>query len=274
MADRLAAWPRFAAWLGMTFRRGPVDATGKRLRPATVRSYGEYTALQFIRGQTQSRMRTGDPDFLLIDYTRTMLGCLLWRPSPACIGMVGLGGGSQVKFCRRHFPRSRIEVVENNVQVIALRDTFRIPQDDDQLQVSLDDGARFMARVAGRYDILLVDGYDEAGIPDALSSQAFYDDCRASLASHGVMAVNLYCADSGLHLERLRRSFGQTRVLVLEEARMSNRVAFAWIGQPPEHSDAALESILAEIPKPAGDQLAPVFAGVAAGLRSRRSQEV
>src|SRR5690554_5385243 len=200
------------------------DADGKRLARPFVRRYGRYTSLQFSRKQTQSRMLTADPDALLIDYTRTMLAALLLRPDPDCIGMVGLGGGSQVKFCHRHLPRARIEVVENNPGVIALRGKFAIPDDDERLRVHLGDGADFLQARGGRYDVLLVDGYDEDGIPEALSTQAFYDDCRDALAPGGVMSVNLFSADAPLHVHRIRRSFGDG-VAVLKEAKMSNRVA-------------------------------------------------
>lgn len=40
--------------------------------------------------------------------------------------MVGLGGGSQLKFCHRHLPATRIEMVENHPGVIALRGAFGI----------------------------------------------------------------------------------------------------------------------------------------------------
>ncbi|GAA4867801.1 transferase [Luteimonas vadosa] len=271
VADRQAFWRLAADWLGTVLGTEPVDPTGKRLRRAAVHSYGEYTALRFVRGQTQSRMRTRDPDFLLIDYTRTMLACLLWRPAPACIGVVGLGGGSQVKFCRRHLPCARIEVVENNPQVIALRDRFLVPADDERLQVSLDDGARFVAARPGRYDMLLVDGYDETGIPGALSTQAFYDDCREALLDGAAMSVNLFCGDADAHVRRLRRSFGDGNVLLVEEDAMSNRVAFAWRGAPPAASGEYVESILAALPPGAGEQLAPVFRRVAARIGDGRA---
>ncbi|MGI8559924.1 MAG: transferase [Luteimonas sp.] len=266
-------WRRLATLAASLFRIGPRDPTGKRLRRAEVRRYGEYTALQFVRGQTQSRMRTADPDHLLIDYTRTMLGGLLWRPRPACIGIVGLGGGSQVKFCHRHLPETRIEVVENHPGVAALRREFGIPDDDARLEVMLDDGARFLQARPGRYDLLLVDGYDETGIPEALSTQAFYDACHAALAPRGVMACNLYCADAGQHVARLLSAFGgRGRVCVVEEAMMSNRVAFAWIGEAPPCGPDAIVQVLATLPAAARVQLAPVFAQVATALRAHRSR--
>ena len=216
------------AWLGRWF--GTAPAVPPHLRKPIVRRHGRTIELQFVRGVSQSQMVTRDPDRLFIDYTRTMLGALVLMPRPACIGMVGLGGGSQAKYCYRHLPDARIEVVENNPHVLALRRRFHVPDDDARFQVFLEDGAAFLRERPGRYDLLLVDGYDETGIPEALSSQSFHDDCRAALTSRGVLATNLYCGNAAMHIERLRCAFGSDRVVVIEEARQSNRVAFAWVG--------------------------------------------
>jgi spermidine synthase len=245
------------------------DPVGLALREARLRRHGDFVSLQFTRGQTQSRMLADDPDHLLIDYTRTMLAALLWQPRPACIGMVGLGGGSQAKFCYRHLPGSRIEVVENHPGVIALRRDFGIPDDDARLRVELDDGARFVRARRDRFDLLLVDGYDPRGIPEALSTQDFYDGCRAALADGGVMAGNLFCADPAPHVERLERSFGSERVLVLEEAKMSNRVAFAWVGRAPAGDDASVERAHCALSTQALRELGPSIERVAGALRRR-----
>lgn len=224
------------------------------------------TELQFAHGVSQSRMLTFAPDKLLIDYTRTMLGALVLVPQPRIIGMVGLGGGSQAKFCYRHMPDARIEVVENNPHVLALRRKFRIPDDDARFRVILDDGARLVQARRGHYDLLLVDGYDENGIPDALSTQRFYDDCRAALTGSGAMAINLYCDDAQRHIDRLHRSFGRHRVMVLEEAHQSNRVALAWVGNPaPDGTPMALSAAVER-------DLAAVFDRVRATRRRHRAQ--
>ncbi|MFZ7097136.1 fused MFS/spermidine synthase [Luteimonas dalianensis] len=241
------------------------DANGQRLVKPFVRRYDRYTSLQFSRKQTQSRMLTAEPDVLLIDYTRTMMAALLLRPDPERIGMVGLGGGSQAKFCHRHLPRARIEVVENNPAVIALRRRFAIPDDDERLQVHLGDGAQFLQSRRGSYDLLLVDGYDEHGIPAALSTQQFYDDCRDALAPGGVMSVNLFSAGSTAHLELIGRSFGG-RMVVLEETKMSNRVAFAWTQDALPGGSVDAGAVLDGLPEEARRQLGPAFARLAQAL--------
>src|SRR5690606_21254310 len=223
-----------------------------------------YTDLQFEGGVSQSRMRTFRPGQLAVDYTRTMMASLLWQPRPALVGMVGLGGGSQVKFCHRHLPHTRMEVAEINPQVIALRRTFRVPDDDARLRVHLADGARFVRDWAGRFEILLVDGYDQTGIPAALSSQEFYDDCRDALVPGGVLASNLYSTDAAGHMDRLQRAFGRERVWMVEEPRQSNRVAFAWTGVPFGGGAIDLPALTAAMAPGAVRQLSDVC-----GLKAR-----
>lgn len=247
-------------WLAAMFRRpggGHGELAPPHLRRPFIRRRWNTTELQFAHGVSQSRMLTFAPDKLLIHYTRTMMGALVLVPRPRSIGMIGLGGGSQAKFCYRHLPDARIEVVENNPHVLALRRKFRIPEDDDRFRVVLDDGARFLRARRGKFDLLLVDGYDETGIPEELSSPQFYDDCRTALTEGGAMAINLYCDDAQRHVDRLRRSFGRRHVVVVEEMRQINRVAFAWVGKPAEEAPMALSTV-------AQRDLAAVFAYVRA----------
>lgn len=252
-------------WLRALARRLP------GLRPARpiVRRTRRYTSLQFNRRDAQSRMLTAQPDLLLVDYTRSMMGVLLFVPQPRCIGMVGLGGGSQVKFCHRHLPRSRLEVVEIDPQVIALRRAFRVPDDDARLAVVQGDGADFVQQRRGRFDVLLVDGYDADGIAPSLSTQSFYDDCREALADGGVMSVNLYGDETPAHIERIRHSFGDG-MLVVDEPRMRNRVVFGWrdaVAARVSFGPGGMPAWPEGLDPAAGSQLRPVFERVAAALR-------
>ena len=226
MADKHAR-----SWIGRWLDR--LRGRAGEPRKPYVRRHDGLVSLQFVRRQTQSRMVDGDADRLLIDYTRTMFATLLWQPAPAVLGLVGLGGGSQAKFAYRHLPDTRIVAVENNPHVVALRGEFGIPDDDERLAVVVDDGFRFVDARPGSFDVLLVDGYDAQGIPAELSTQAFYDACRDALTGTGVMTCNLYVRDPETHVAKLRRAFGEDHVLVSEEPKMSNRVAFAWRGPLP-----------------------------------------
>ena len=73
--------------------------------------------LYFSVSAIQSRMQIQHGDALDLEYTRLMMGFLLFHPAPAQIALIGLGGGSLVKFCHRHLKRSALTVAEINPHV-------------------------------------------------------------------------------------------------------------------------------------------------------------
>jgi spermidine synthase len=173
-------------------------------------------ALQFDELCLQSEMSLDDPDELVFSYTRAMMSFLLIEPSPKKIVMIGLGGGSLAKYCYRYLPQAEIVVVEINPDVIALRNEFAIPADDARFKIVLGDGAVFVKAQTDSCDVLMVDGFDAAGLPDELCSQAFYDDCFAALSDDGIMVVNLW-GSSGLYqamVARIETSFDSTPLVV------------------------------------------------------------
>jgi len=198
---------------------------------AHLRRDWRHVELRFEGAVTQTRMLRWAPDVLCVPYTRTMLAALWLQPAPATIGILGLGGGAQAKFCHRHLRQARIEAVECDAGVLALRGAFRIPADDARLHVVHADGGDWLAAHRNAFDLLLVDAYDPGGIPAHLSGQAFYDRCQAALTSTGVMATNYYQVDAAAHHARMRQAFAG-RCLLLPEPAMSNQVGFAWNGTP------------------------------------------
>lgn len=185
-------------------------------------------SLHFGVEATQSEMDTRHPERLHLSYTRLMMGFLLFVPAPQAIAMVGLGGGSQAKFLHRQLPTARLDVVEINPQVIALRTAFGVPPDDARFAVHEGDGAAFVQAPPRAYDALLVDGFDASGQPPALASQTFYDDCARALTPSGVLVVNLHTRDAGFaeQTERLRQAFDGELLLVPDEDDC-NTIAFA-----------------------------------------------
>ena len=197
-------------------------------------------SLHFTDGETQSRMWKREPDALVFDYTRLMMGFALFAPAVRDIAMIGLGGGSLAKFCHRYLPRARIDVVEINPHVIALRDTFRVPPDDRRFAIHADDGVRFVRAAQRRYDALLVDGYDANGMPAKLRAPSFVADCRAALRPDGLLVVNLNSDDANAMrlVATVRAAFGD-RVLVVDDAVGGNRIVFA--GAPLARRVGAIE---------------------------------
>lgn len=185
-------------------------------------------SLHFSIAEVQSCMNLAQPDSLDLDYTRTMMGFMLFHPMPLKIAMIGLGGGSLAKFCHRHLPHSHLTVIEINPHVIELRDDFAVPPDSARFQVVRDDGARFVRSRVDSFDVLLVDGYDYNGLPQALSSKRFYDDCFACLRASGVVVANVHLGNPQFPVlvDRIGRSFGSL-ALTVKERDKGNGIIFA-----------------------------------------------
>ncbi len=156
-----------------------------------LRQNSQTLSLSFESTLIQSCMSLIDPDELVLDYTRTMMSALLFNPQPTSVLMVGLGGGSMLKYLHRHVPGADITVVEISQSVIDMRHAFHIPDDDERLRIECADGAKFMAKPPRRYDLILVDGFTGEGIAPALCSRSFYLNARKALTAEGFLVANV-----------------------------------------------------------------------------------
>jgi spermidine synthase len=201
--------------------------------PPVVCEHLDNIAMTFDMTYVQSEMRLDRPDELVLPYTQSMMCFLLFNRSPARIGMIGLGGGSMVKFCYRHLPQARLVVSEINTDVVALRNTFCIPADDERLRIVCGDGAQFIKSPNAIFDVLLIDGFDRHGQPPQLCSGEFYGDCWSALTADGMLVVNLLGSDQssvGLYIERIQHAFSG-RVIAIKSINSSNIIVYAWKGK-------------------------------------------
>jgi spermidine synthase len=186
-------------------------------------------------------MRLDSPDDLELEYTRAMMGFLLFHRQPRDIGLIGLGGGCMARFLLRHLPEARITALELHPEVVeAARSGFHLP-DDPRLQVIVGDGAAYVADHPGCHDVLLVDGYGPEGIAPELASAAFYRACRDLLWPGGVAVFNLWGSDPayGDYYQRADRAFaGHT--LQLPCATKANVALLAFRPPLPDAAFAAL----------------------------------
>ena len=153
---------------------------------------GNLRFMYFSQKSVQSAMKIDSPDELLCGYTSAMLAFLLTTPDPQHILMVGLGGGSIVKFCYRHLPRCRFTVLEIDADVIALREQFMIPADDDRLEIIQADAVSYMEQHSLSVDIILLDGFDINGLVEELNTKTFYANCQSALKPSGILVTNMW----------------------------------------------------------------------------------
>jgi spermidine synthase len=152
---------------------------------------GQLRYLYFNVRLMQSAMRIATPDTLELRYTQKMMAFLLFVPRPERIVLIGLGGGSLLKFCHRHLPSAEFVAVEIDPEVIALGEAFLLPPPGPTLQILQADGAEYVAQVEGGIDALLIDAFDEHGFAPALNNRAFLQSAWDKLSTKGVLVINL-----------------------------------------------------------------------------------
>lgn len=236
----------------------PIPYTGHAVTESPrLHTNRQTVSLSFETSLIQSCMRLEAPDELVLDYTRAMMGFLLFEPAPASVLMIGLGGGSMLKYLHRHLPAADLTTVEINPGVIELRDDFHIPPDSERLRIICADGAAFMAGPPRTYDLILVDGFDGNGLPEVLCSRRFYQHCRASLAPQGMLVANVQ-ADTTQTLEITRRLSHAFRacVITVESDEGGNEIAFAGAHAVFQDALAQFDARWATLPAPHQDTLA------------------
>ncbi len=203
---------------------------------------GPLRYLHFDLDNVQSVMRHDDPDALCLAYTRKMMSFLLFRADPRRILQLGLGGGSLAKFCYRHFPDASITVIEIDPNVLALRDEFRVPADDDRFRVVQGDGVKYIARNAPREDVILVDACDRYGMSPTLEAADLYANLRRRLSVNGVLVMNLCGEDVEVegHIGRIRGVFGE-RLMSLPAKEDGNLIVLGFRSEPREWDGAELD---------------------------------
>lgn len=152
---------------------------------------GERRYLYFSVRLMQSAMLLRSPNELDLRYTQKMMSFLLFVQRPKRLLLIGLGGGSLIKFCHARLPGTHLTAVELNPDIIALRDAFLLPPDSARLQVVEADGAAYLETCERGLDVLLVDAFDRTGFAPSLANRAFFEQAWEKLAGNGVMVMNL-----------------------------------------------------------------------------------
>ncbi len=152
---------------------------------------GKSRYLYFNVRLMQSEMSLKAPHDLALRYTQKMMAFLLFQPRPKRLVLIGLGGGSIIKFCHRKLPGVDLTAIELNPDVIAFRETFMVPADDPRLRILQADGADFIAHTEKGIDALLVDAFDKTGFAPTLANRDFFEQAFAKLSGNGVLVINL-----------------------------------------------------------------------------------
>ena len=238
---------------------GIVLAVGGAMAWAETRVHVERSALQTIVvvdtdarrclrfGETEGALNQtcvsfAAPARLEFGYARAMVAvAMLWQPEPQRILVIGIGGGSIPMALADLLPAARIDAVDIDAAVIDVARRYFGFKPDERLRAYAEDGRAFVrrARQAGRrYDAILLDAFDDSGIPPGLFDRTFLADAKGLLAPGGVFMANTFAGSPRYAIESTTAQavFGTFLNIKLGGDSDGNRLLVASAGELPAPS--------------------------------------
>lgn len=103
--------------------------------------------------------------------------------------ILGNGSGTYATQCKRYFDTTSIIGVEIDDKITKLAEQyFELPED---VEVVTYDGRAYLNAVDEKYDVIMVDAYQDITIPFQMSSVEFFTLVKDHLKEDGVMVVNM-----------------------------------------------------------------------------------
>ncbi|MCM1024890.1 MAG: fused MFS/spermidine synthase [Roseburia sp.] len=190
-------------------------------------------------------------------------------PKDCSVLILGMGTGTYAHQCRQYYGEMEIEGVEIDEKITELaRRYFELPAD---VPVTTYDGRAYLNAIDGRYDVIMVDAYQDITIPFQMSSVEFFTLVKEHLAEDGVMVVNMNMRGSGEGSinEYLSDTIGSVfdYVYTVDVSGSTNRELFA--GGSPQ----ILENLRSRSAGLADQRLSAMMAGVCDRLAAYEAGE-
>lgn len=145
--------------------------------------------------------------------------------------ILGMGTGTYARQLRKYSPQMKITGVEIDDRITKLAaDYFEEPQD---ISVATYDGRAWLAASHEKFDVIMVDAYQDITIPFQMSSKEFFTLVYDHLADGGVMVVNMNMISDGhgsineALTDTIASVFGARNMVTADVPRTTNRELFA-----------------------------------------------
>ncbi len=213
----------------------PVSPAADRLPEVHFSEDGMSRHLHLDSPWIQGSMRLKDPLALDLEYVQRMMAWLLFvdfDSVPERHAMqLGLGAGSLTKFTSKKLGMLTSCVELNPAVYRACRQWFRLPDNNERLNVMLGDAGKVIRQPEWQnaIDALQVDLYDHEAAAPVLDDADFYRACRAVLAPDGCMTVNLFGRASSFErsVQQMAAAFGLDALWAFRPTREGNTVVLA-----------------------------------------------
>ena len=154
----------------------------------------KYTVMKFglyERRFTESVSNPLNPSELPLAYTRAMtLGVACSAAANRAL-MIGLGGGTTVRYLTQFMPDTDFTEVEVDPGVIALAKKYFDVSEGPHVHIVERDARLFLNRASEPYDLIFVDAYRGWFVPFHLTTKEFYALAKSKLTPGGCIVQNI-----------------------------------------------------------------------------------
>ena len=168
--------------------------------------YATYLSTNVIFGVQSMRVKSGDFTGMYYDYALAAPTMARGYEDPSSeasvrgsgeqdILILGMGTGTFAVQCQKLFPGCNIKGVEIDDKITDLaHEYFELP---DDIEVITYDGRAYLEADDGKYDVIMVDAYQDITIPFQMSSVEFFTLVRDHLKDNGIMVMNMNMHGNG-----------------------------------------------------------------------------
>lgn len=103
--------------------------------------------------------------------------------------VLGMGTGTYASLCQKYYSGLEVTGVEIDEKITELaKKYFEL---SDKVQVTTYDGRAYLQGIEEKYDVIMVDAYQDITIPFQMLSVEFFTMVKEHLKDNGVMVVNM-----------------------------------------------------------------------------------
>jgi len=189
--------------------------------------YGDFIVSDTIYNQRPARILFSQPSNaaqsglpldnnprLLFDYNQRFLEFAL-DIMPKKILVLGGGTLTLASALRLNLPNANMVVVEQNIGLIELAKQYFGYTPSSQLKVVIADARQYIESTKAKFELVIIDLYDDYTIPAEFQSLSFYQCLTNRLSDNGFLAINVIA------------TIGLTTSTVIQQIAMSLESVFA-----------------------------------------------
>lgn len=138
-------------------------------------------------GVQSMKMKSGNLTGMFYDYD--LAGPAALAQENIKILILGNGTGTFASQCQKYFPKASIKAIEIDEKITSLAKTYF--DYDNKIPTITYDGRAYLQATKEKYDMIMIDAYQDITIPFQMSSKEFFTLVKSHLSNQGIMAVNM-----------------------------------------------------------------------------------